>query len=170
MDLNAQYNKRAMVPNHPDIVAGWGKDAEAYRVTNGSQLGLTYGSHERHAYDLFDAGGDAIKPIVVFIHGGYWQGLHRTQFSHMAAGCNAHGLDVAIPSYRLAPEVGIADIIDDMQAFCRQLWRTHGRRLVVAGHSAGGHLAACLMATDWRQHDAPADLVAAGGHGDVPRR
>jgi arylformamidase len=162
MDLNAQYNNRAMVPNHPDIVAGWVKDAEAYRAANPQSLGLAYGSHERHAYDLFAGEGNASAPLVVFIHGGYWQGLHRTQFSHMAAGCNAHGLDVAIPSYRLAPEVGIADIIADMQAFCLHLWQAHGRRLVVAGHSAGGHLAACMMATDWGQHGAPADLVTSG--------
>lgn len=162
MDLNAQYNNRALVPNHPEIVAGWVKDAEAYRAAHPQSLGLAYGSHERHAYDLFAGERDSPAPLIVFIHGGYWQGLHRTQFSHMAAGCNAHGLDVAIPSYRLAPEVGIADIIADMQAFCLHLWQTHGRRLVVAGHSAGGHLAACMMATDWSAHGAPADLVVSG--------
>lgn len=162
MDLNAQYNNRALVPDHPQVVAGWAKDAEAYRMSHGGEAGLSYGNHERHAYDLFAGDGTAPSPMVVFIHGGYWQGLDRGMFSHMAAGVNAHGLDMAIPSYRLAPEVGIADIIADMQAFCAHLWQTHGRRLVIAGHSAGGHLAACMMATDWAQHGAPAGLVLSG--------
>lgn len=162
MDLNAQYNNRAMVPNHPDIVAGWVADAEAYRTSHTGDLGISYGPHERHAYDLFSGGGSADAPFIVFIHGGYWQGLDRSFFSHMAAGCNSHGLDVAVPSYRLAPEVGIADIISDLQALCLALWSAHERKLVVAGHSAGGHLAACMMATDWTVHGAPADLVMSG--------
>ncbi len=65
-----------------------------------------------------------MSPFVVFIHGGYWQALDRSFFSHMAAGCNAHGVDVAIPSYRLAPEVGIADIIE----ICRRFACTCGSR------------------------------------------
>jgi arylformamidase len=161
MDLNAQYNNRALVPDHASIVAGWARDAEAYRAAHGGGTGIAYGSHERHAYDLFSGGG-AEAPLVVFIHGGYWQALDRSLFSHMAAGCNAHGLDVAVPSYRLAPEVGVADIISDLQALCLHLWQSHGRRLVVCGHSAGGHLAACMMAAGWAAHGAPADLVRAG--------
>ena len=158
MDLNAQYNNRALVPDHADVMAVWVRDAQAYRATSGGKQGIAYGGHERHAFDLFGkAEGDA--PVVVFIHGGYWQALDRSFFSHMAAGCNAHGLDVAMPSYRLAPEVGIAEIIADLQAFCLHLWQSHGRKLVVCGHSAGGHLAACMMAADWAAHGAPADLV-----------
>lgn len=163
MDLNAQYNNRALVPDHADVMAGWVRDAQAYRDTSGSKQVIAYGSHERHAFDLFTGKADgAHSPLVVFIHGGYWQALDRSFFSHMAAGCNAHGVDVAIPSYRLAPEVSIADIIDDVQSLCLHLWQSHGRKLVVCGHSAGGHLAACMMATDWTMHDAPADLVVSG--------
>ena len=160
MDLNAQYNNRAMVPDHPQVIAGWVADAEAYRNTNPGKLAVSYGKDERQAYDLFGPqGDDGNGPIAVFIHGGYWQALDRSFFSHMAAGANAHGITMAVPSYRLAPAVSVADIIDDLRACCVQLWTTHNRKLVVAGHSAGGHLAACMMATDWTQHGAPAGLV-----------
>jgi arylformamidase len=92
--------------------------------------------------------GDGQGPIVVFIHGGYWQALDGTSFSHCARGLNAHGIDVAIPSYNLCPHVSVATIIEEMRAAARELARL-GRPLVISGHSAGGHLAACLLATDW---------------------
>jgi arylformamidase len=158
MDLNAQYNNRALVPDHADVISGWQRDAESFRQKANGVLGISYGAHERHAYDLFgEPSGDA--PVVVFVHGGYWQALDRSFFSHMAQGPGAHGLAVAVPSYRLAPEVGVGDIIDDVRACCLNLWQAHGRKLVVVGHSAGGHLAACMMATDWTAHGAPSDLV-----------
>ena len=77
-------------------------------------------------------------------------------------GLNAHGIDVAIPSYDLCPAVSIDDIIGQMRAASRELARL-GRPLVISGHSAGGHLAACMLATDWRALDPalPEDLVTA---------
>ena len=163
MNLNAEYNNRARVPDNAAIVAGWSSNAASYRERVAHQAGIAYGPHERNTYDLFEpetATPDA--PLVVFVHGGYWQALDRSHFSHMAAGCNAHGLRVAVPSYRLAPEVSIAGIIGDIRQLCLHLHTTHGCKLVIAGHSAGGHLAACAMATDWTQHGGPAGLVAAG--------
>ncbi len=161
MDLNAQYNNRALVPDHQQVIDGWQRDAGSFRQQAGGALGISYGAHERHAYDLFgEVAGDA--PIVMFVHGGYWQGLDRSFFSHMAAGPGTHGFAVAVPSYRLAPEVGVGDIIDDVRACCLHLWQAHGRKLVVVGHSAGGHLAACMLATDWTAHGAPSDLVVSG--------
>nr|WP_256442941.1 MULTISPECIES: alpha/beta hydrolase [unclassified Bradyrhizobium] len=120
---------------------------------------LRYGSGERHGLDLFAADVDG-GAIVVFIHGGYWQALDRSFFSHMARGLNARGVTVAVPSYDLCPQVGVADIITQMRAAVRELARL-GRPLVVSGHSAGGQLAACLLATDWTTVDPglPADLI-----------
>ena len=71
-------------------------------------------------------------------------------FSHMAKGLNAHGVDVAVVGYDLCPQVSIADIIEQMRAACLYLWRQHGKRIIVYGHSAGGHLTACMVATDWK--------------------
>jgi arylformamidase len=82
----------------------------------------------------------------------------------MSAGLNARGVAVAVAGYDLTPQVSIVQIIDQMRTACLFLWRRFGQRLMVYGHSAGGHLAACMVATDWKQLDpkAPADLVPAG--------
>ena len=159
VDYEVEYNNRARVPENPAIIAGWSRDAAAYRETHPPKV-TAYGTGERNRIDLFS--GDGAGAIVVFIHGGYWQALNGSFFGHSAAGLNAHGIDVAVPSYNLCPAVSIADIIEEMRAAVRELSKL-GRPLVVSGHSAGGHLAACMLATDWRAFDAslPADLVTA---------
>jgi arylformamidase len=157
VDYEVEYNNRARVPENPAIIAGWSRDAAAYRAAHRPKV-IAYGAGERNRIDLFS--GDGAGAIVVFIHGGYWQALDGSFFSHLAAGLNALGIDVAVPSYNLCPAVSIADIIGEMRTAMREL-ATLGRPLVVSGHSAGGHLAACMLATDWRAFDAslPADLV-----------
>src|SRR5438067_1812063 len=138
-------------------------------VSNGNVTGLverlvpravTYGPGVRNTIDLFSVSDE--KPIVVFIHGGYWQALDGSYFSHLAAGLNAHGISVAVPNYDLCPDVAVHDTIRQMRAAVRQLAR-FGRSLVISGHSAGGHLAACMLATDWKAYDAslPRDIVVA---------
>jgi arylformamidase len=161
IDYEAEYNNRARVPEHPQLIAGWARDAQAWRQSQpDARRTISYGPGARNTIDVFPSRnrGD----IVVFIHGGYWQALDASFFSHLAAGLNAHGVAVAIPSYDLCPQVSIGDIIAQMRDAARELARL-GRRLVVSGHSAGGHLAACLLATDWRSIDAalPHDLVQA---------
>jgi arylformamidase len=151
IDYEAEYNNRARVPEHPAIIDGWARDAEAFRRDH-PPVAVRYGPGERHVIDLFEADGAAAgAATVVFIHGGYWQGLDRARFSHLARGLRAHGVNVALPGYDLCPNVSIGDIIELIRAACRALARFE--RLVVAGHSAGGHLAACMLATDWRSVD-----------------
>ena len=152
VDYEVQYNNRARVPENPAIMAGWSCDAKAYREAHqGCLKVLAYGPGERHRLDLF--AGDRTGPIVVFIHGGYWQALDGSSFSHLAHGLNAHGIDVAVPTYDLCPNVSIDDIILQMRLAVRELAKL-GRPLIISGHSAGGHLAACMLATDWRAFDA----------------
>lgn len=159
VDYEVEYNNRARVPENPSIMAGWSRDAAAYRARHAPHS-IPYGPGARNTIDFFP--GDGAGPIVVFIHGGYWQAFDGSSFSHLAAGLNAHGIDVAIPSYDLCPNVSIGDIIRQMQMASRELAKL-GRPLVISGHSAGGHLAACLLATDWRAFDPslPERLVTA---------
>jgi arylformamidase len=150
VDYEVEYNNRARVPENPAIIAGWAKDAAAYRERHVPRS-IPYGPGARHRIDFFS--GDREGPVVVFIHGGYWQALDSSFFSHLAGGLNAHGISVAIPSYDLCPSVTVDDIIQQMRAASRALARL-GQPLVMSGHSAGGHLAACMLATDWPAFDA----------------
>jgi arylformamidase len=157
IDYEVEYNNRARVPENPALMAGWARDAAAYREERAPRS-ISYGPSARNRIDFF--AGDGQGPIVVFIHGGYWQALDASSFSHCARGLNAHGIDVAVPSYDLCPQVSVDTIIQQMRAAARELARL-GRPLVISGHSAGGHLAACLLATDWRALDTslPSELV-----------
>ncbi len=163
MDLDVEYDNRRRVPDYPEYLAEWEREAQKFRQAGGGEFDLAYGAHQRQRCDVFRTKEDYDGPLVMFIHGGYWRSLDRSVFSHLARGLEFHGIPVAMPSYRLCPEVRIADIIEDVRACALTLWQRYGRRLVVAGHSAGGHLAASLAATDWgKRKGAPKNLVTAG--------
>ncbi len=166
IDLEAEYNNRARVPEHLEIHEQMDRDATAYRAaTPLAELGVSYGTSARQFVDIFPAKtGGATAPLALFIHGGYWRSRDPSSYSHLAAQLNARGIAVAIAGYDLCPQVTIAAIIDQMRAACLFLWRKRKQRMMVFGHSAGGHLTACMVATDWKKYapDAPADLVPAG--------
>jgi arylformamidase len=168
IDYEVEYNNRARVPEHTEIFARWQREAADYRAKasaeEGCALGMSYGASPRQYVDLFFPEGSGTTPLAMFVHGGYWRSLDPSMFSHMASGLNAHGVAVALAGYDLCPQVSIADIISQIRQACLYLWRRFGQRIMVYGHSAGGHLAACMAATDWKSiaADAPADLVPAG--------
>jgi arylformamidase len=148
IDYEVEYNNRARVPEHPATIEGWARDAKAYREAN-PPLRIAYGASERQFIDFFHAAAsDHTAATVVFVHGGYWQNLDPSFFSHMAHGPNARGLNIGIAGYDLCPQVRVGDIVEELRQACRELARFE-RKLVVAGHSAGGHLAACMVATNW---------------------
>jgi arylformamidase len=149
--VEREYNNRALVPEHADYFARWEKDSQFVRETLPAHLDLAYGPHPRHRIDLFSA-GKAARGTLIFIHGGYWRSLDKSMFSWLAASWAAAGVNVAMPSYRLAPEARIDDIVDDIIEAANWLAANGARygvpcdRLVVSGHSAGGHLTAALFA------------------------
>jgi arylformamidase len=168
IDYEKEYDNRARVPEHVDIFARWHSEAEAYRQASPqAELGWKYGPSERQFIDIFPARNDAAPndgaPLALFIHGGWWRTLHPREFSQVAAGPNAHGVTVAIAGYDLCPNVSIAAITEQMRAACLFLWRKYKQRIMVFGHSAGGHLAACMLTTEWKALDVtgPNDLVPA---------
>jgi arylformamidase len=167
IDYEAEYNNRARVPEHPEIFARWAREAEDYRAEamkeRRAELGLSYGSSLRQFIDLFSARRAVTAPLALFIHGGYWRSLDPSLFSHMARGLNAHDVTVAVVGYDLCPEVTIAEIIEQIRHACLFLWLRTGQRMMIYGHSAGGHLAATMLATEWqaRYPKAPPDLVPA---------
>jgi len=168
IDYEVEYNNRARVPEHEEIFARWTRDAELYRAetlkAGLAELGLSYGDTPRQTLDLFLSRGGENAPLAIFIHGGWWRSLDSSMFSQMARGPNERGVSVAVVGYDLCPNVTIAEIIAQMHRACGFLWQRFGRRMTAYGHSAGGHLAATLVATDWPAlyPKAPTDLVPAG--------
>jgi arylformamidase len=162
--LDAQYNLRAAVPEHLSYFARYEAASGALRARRPGRLDLAYGATPRQAIDLFlPETPDA--PLLVFIHGGYWQSRDRKDFSFVAAPWLDRGAAVALIGYDLAPAVRMDAIVDQVRAGLGWLHRqapSHGcdpARLFVAGHSAGGHLAAMALATDWRAFGLPADAI-----------
>ncbi|MGL4241421.1 MAG: alpha/beta hydrolase, partial [Beijerinckiaceae bacterium] len=140
IDLEAEYNNRARVPEHPEIIAGWAADAAAYREVHAAALQstITYGPSPRQVIDIFAAAeplADALP--VMFMHGGYWQALEPSFFSHMARGLNARGVTVGTAGYDLCPDVTIGAIAGQMRRAALLFAMTQkAERLVVTGHSA----------------------------------
>jgi arylformamidase len=152
-DYESEYNNRARVPEHPGIIAGWQADAAAYRGEAVCELGIRYGEGPRQTYDLFKPEAVTSKAIVLFIHGGYWQALDPSYFSHMARGLNRRGVPVAVAGYDLCPQVELGHVVWELQQAAAAIWRRFNLPVVAAGHSAGGHLSACLLATGWKNVD-----------------
>ena len=148
--VEREYNNRALVPEHPAFFARWESDSRFVRETLSGRIDVPYGPDARHRIDLFPAPGS--PRTLVFIHGGYWRSLDKSYYSWLAASWVAAGVSVVLPNYRLCPAVRIEDIVDDVVAATNWLFengRLHGvgtDRVVVSGHSAGGHLTGALFA------------------------
>lgn len=145
MSLEPEYNNRTRVPESGAIIGRWMQAAEAFRLVHPPET-LTYGPGAREVMDIFWPQGVARPPVALFFHGGYWQALDGRAVSHVAAGLLAQGVAVALPSYDLCPEVPVARIVAQAEAAARALHARTGRAALAMGHSAGGHLAAMLLA------------------------
>ena len=147
--LDAAYNNGAAVANSAEIVADWRKRSEALRR---SAREVAYGTAPRNRIDLLEAGPDA--PLLVFIHGGYWQNREKELFTFLAAGPLAQGISVALVGYTLAPDKRLDGIVAEVWAALDFL----ARPVLVSGWSAGGHLTAMMM----RHPNARAGLAISG--------
>ncbi len=158
---DAAYNNSAAVPASQQIVAAWEAASKAWRETHPAFLGVPYGKRERNKWDLFP--GDAGKPCLIHIHGGYWQMRSKDTFSCLAEGVAAHGWSVALPGYTLAPEASLTEIVAELRTALgwledhRQEYGIFGP-LILSGWSAGGHLTAMVM-----DHPAIAAALAISG-------
>jgi len=163
VDYEREYDNRGRVPEHPAIIEGWYAAAAAARRELGGELDLAYGAHPRERFDLFHPTAAGAGAAVLFVHGGYWQALDKDAFSHLATGALAHGLPVAVAGYPLCPELPLARLVEAVRAAVPAVAAATGRRVVVCGHSAGGHLAAAMVGTDWSDGNlVPAGLAISG--------
>ena len=162
------YNPRLTVKEFPQIVERWQRDSEKARARLEGYLDVPYGADASEKLDIFRARG-ASKGLLMFVHGGYWRGFDKKDFSFVAAAFCEAGITVAVPNYALCPAVQVSDIVMQMVQAGAWLYRNGGNfgapgaRLHVCGHSAGGHLAAMMLACLWPVYarDLPKKVVRA---------
>ncbi|MBI1881075.1 MAG: alpha/beta hydrolase [Chloroflexi bacterium] len=152
--LDSQYNNRARVANAEQIIQQWERDSKALRQRVQFQADVPYGSHPREILDIFPASRPG-APVHAFIHGGYWRSLEKRLFHFIADGFINHPVTYVAVNYPLTPQV----TMDEIVASCRQAiaWLIRHiaeydgdpHQIYISGHSAGGHLVAMLMASDW---------------------
>ena len=178
--LDAQYNHRARVPDHAQVMARWAQASALARTgAAGARLDVRYGASAGETLDIFPAvqpsarpgaqlGAQPAAPVLVFIHGGYWRSLDKADHSFVAPSFNADGAAVVVPNYALCPAVSIEHITLQMAAVVAWVWRhaasfgADPARIALAGHSAGGHLAAMLLCCRWKEvaDDLPAQPLS----------
>lgn len=164
--LDRMYNNRALVPEHAIHFARWAEASDDARAAHPCQTDIAYGDGPQETLDVFPSNQPG-SPVVVFIHGGYWRALDKSEHSFIAPAFKNLGGCVFIPNYALCPAVTIPDITLQMVRALAWVYRNAKRyggdpsRIYVVGHSAGGHLAAMLLNCLWPQvsKDLPPDLV-----------
>jgi arylformamidase len=164
--LDSMYNNRALVPDFNRHFVQWQEASDDARQAHAHVLDTPYGAGMREKLDIFP-GVKKGAPVVVFIHGGYWRSLDKSQHSFIAPAFKNQGACVVMPNYSLCPDVTIPQITLQMVQALVWTWKNISRyggdrnRITVIGHSAGGHLATMLLACQWQQVDKklPPDLV-----------
>lgn len=165
--LEAQYNNRARVPDHGQVLARWAQASELVRQRSVAHLDVAYGDGPGETLDLFPTDAPA-APVLIFIHGGYWRSLDKADHSFVAPSFTADGALVVVVNYALCPAVTVEHIVMQMVRAVVWVWRhaeAYGgdpSRIALAGHSAGAHLAAMLMSCRWKvvAEDLPAQPLS----------
>ena len=164
-----QYNARAAIPDHPQIFSRWQTDSALARRTHAGVLDVAFGESDGERLDFFPATKRG-APLLVFIHGGWWRSLDKSDFTFVVPPFLAAGCNVALTNYTLAPHASLEEITRQQLRALAWLYRNadqyefNRERIIVAGHSAGAHLAAMMMAAQWSVfgEDLPTDLIKGG--------
>ena len=164
--LDAEYNNRAKVKDALDWIARYGAASARARAELPMRFDVPYGTHHAERVDIFLAAGPGPAPVHVFIHGGYWHRLDKADFSFVARAFREAA--TVVVNYALVPTVDLDEQVRQVRASVAWVHanaRSFGgdsSRITVSGHSAGGHLVAMLLATEWSRFGAPADVIKAG--------
>ncbi len=169
-EIEKQYNLRAGRPDYEvTVLPDWIARSEQARGQLNGHLDIRYGDGEKQKLDVFTS-GNPDAPLLVYIHGGYWQRGDKSVYSFLAVPFTERGVNVAMVGYDLCPSVTITRISDEVREALAYLWRhatelgISRERITVMGHSAGGHITEMMMGTDWSAYgtDLPNTLIQSG--------
>lgn len=168
-DLEQGYNVRLLRDDFQKLFEGWTARSSVFRTNADAQLDCAYDDGPRDKLDLFRC-GERGAPLLVFIHGGYWQRGDKSVFSFIAEPFVEQSVDVALIGYQLCPETDMSSMVAQVRKAMIWLWRNAAQcgitadRINICGHSAGGHLTGMMLTTQWSQFgdDLPDNLVKTG--------
>ena len=162
--LDRQYNNRLHVPEFATYLDKWESLSSQTEKEGPVIKNIAYGKLPREQLDIYPSSQPFSKTLI-FIHGGYWHKLDKASFQFIAKALGAYGVTTVLINYPLAPSVSI----DQISASCREAvhwlyqnisaYNGDPGELYIAGHSAGGHLAVMLLATDWSDFNLPSDVI-----------
>jgi adenine phosphoribosyltransferase len=107
------YNSSLAISNSAEITQSWVVKSQAARDHLKGDLNVAYGPGARQCFDYYSAGNDS--PIVVFVHGGFWQMRSKDDFLFLVPTLLEQGISVAMLGYTLAPEASMGDIVNDIR-------------------------------------------------------
>ncbi len=156
--LESLFNNRAAVPDFQNCFDRWAAKSEQVRKLHRDRFekDVPYGDDIMETMDVFLPRGQS-RALLMFIHGGYWRSLDKREHAFVAAPYVDAGATVALVNYSLCPAVSVEHIVKQIVAAGAFLYKNAGdfdapkKRMFVAGHSAGGHLAAMSLACLWRE-------------------
>ena len=156
--LDTQYNNRLHVPDYADYFKRWELLSWHTQQKLPVIKDISYGNLQRERLDIYPSLQPQSKTLI-FLHGGYWQMLDKSMFHFIANGFHSYSVATVLLTYPLAPELSIDQIVLSCRKAIKWLYSNISafngdpHQIYIVGHSAGGHLAAMLMATDWELFD-----------------
>ena len=168
--LDAEYGKYSDPTAAEEAIHYWEERSKSARSELNCRLDIPYGPSNSETLDVFLSSNPNPAPINVFFHGGYWRSLHKNGFSYVAYGLHEGGGITVIVNYALVSVVSFDELVRQCRSALSWIWINADsfggdrERLFVSGHSAGGHLVAMMMATDWPAFDLelPIQLIQGG--------
>jgi len=168
--LNAQYDLRPLWPDVPEVIKFRETESARVRQELSGCLDLSYDQGEGNKLDVFST-SDVREPgpALIYIHGGYWQLSDKNDTTYIAPAFLSSGISFISINYTLAPKATMDQIVTECRNAVRWIYRNSlefgvdNKKLFLAGHSAGGHLTAMMLATDWNKYDPEMPRVPING-------
>lgn len=165
--IEYHFNPRLTIPNVMDLLSPLPERSAAARQSLTANLDVRYGDRPKENLDIFPAEGEAMgtpPPAQIFIHGGYWRMMDKSDYSHLATDIVKQGITHISLNYDLCPEVTVDDIVGEIRNAIIYIYENakdlgvDRDRLFLTGHSAGGHLTGMMLKQDWPAYGLPADV------------